>query len=316
MHPYKSQGPGGFQGVFFKFYWPIICEDIFSLISQAFSTDYFDPAVAETLIVLIPKVDCPSTFKEFRPISLCNTIYKVLVNRLRPMLDSIISPFQSSFIPKKGTCDNAIILQEISHMMHKSKRKKGDVAFKIDLQKTYNHVRWDYLKGCLVHFGFPQITIDLIMHCVSSSSLSLIWNGQHLPNFSPTRSLRQEDPLSPYLFAIRMEKLSIAISEAVWAKRWMPIKVTSIGPHFSHLLFADDILLLSKATCSQAKMMADLLQTSAFILDCKVSGFLFSWCAEKEKGENFFIDWDPRNNFFREVFGLPYVKRKSQEGGL
>lgn len=153
-------------------------EDIFSLISDAFSTGYFDPMLAEMVIALIPKVECPSTFKEFRSISLCNTLYKlitrVLVNRLRPMLDSIISPLQSSFIPKRGTCDNAIILQEISYMMHKLKKKKGEVAFKIDLQKAYDHVNWKYLEGCLADFGFPQLIIKLIMHCVSSSSLSLI----------------------------------------------------------------------------------------------------------------------------------------------
>lgn len=124
----------------------------------------------------------------------------MLVNRRRPMLDSIISPLQSSFIPKRGTCDNASFLQEITHMMHKSKKKKGDVAFKIDLQKAYDHVSWDYLRGCLEDFGFPHLTIQLIMHCVTSSSLSLIWNGTRLPNFSPTRGLRQGDPLSPYLF--------------------------------------------------------------------------------------------------------------------
>lgn len=70
MHPYKSPGPDGFQGVFFKFYWHIIQDDIFSLISNVFSTGSFDPIIAETLIALIPKVDCPSNFKEFRPISL------------------------------------------------------------------------------------------------------------------------------------------------------------------------------------------------------------------------------------------------------
>lgn len=112
MHPNKSPGPDDFQGVFFKFYWHILRDDIFSLIAQAFSTGSFDPIIAETLIALIPKVDNPSNFKEFRPIGLCNTIYKlitkVLVNRLRPMLDSIISPLQSSFIPGRGTSDNAI----------------------------------------------------------------------------------------------------------------------------------------------------------------------------------------------------------------
>lgn len=100
-------------------------------------------------------------------------------------------------------------------MTHKSKRKKGDVAFKIDLQKAYDHVSWDYLKGCLEDFGFPPMTINLIMHCVTSSSLSLIWNGKRIENISPSRGLRQGDPLSPYFFVICMEKLSITIFEAV-----------------------------------------------------------------------------------------------------
>ncbi|MCI38985.1 RNA-directed DNA polymerase (Reverse transcriptase), partial [Trifolium medium] len=99
--------------------------------------------------------------------------------------------------------------------MNKSKSKKGDVAFKIDLEKAYDNVNWNYLRSCLQDFGFPPIIIKLIMHCVSSSSLSLIWNGKRLPNFTPTRGLRQGDPLSPYLFVICMEKLSLAISEAV-----------------------------------------------------------------------------------------------------
>lgn len=76
--------------------------------------------------------------------------------------------------------------------------------------------------------------------------------------FHPTRGLRQRDPLSPYLFVICMVKLSIAISEAVQDKRWRPIKVSSNGPNFSHLFFVDDVLLFSKTTCAQAKMMAYL----------------------------------------------------------
>lgn len=127
MQPYKSPGPDGFQGIFFKQYWHIVGDDISHLVVQAFATGTFDPTLSETLIALIPKVDHPGSFKEFRPISLCNTVYKlitkVLVNRMRPMLDSIVSPFQSSFIPKRGTRDNAIILQDIIHAMNKSKKR-------------------------------------------------------------------------------------------------------------------------------------------------------------------------------------------------
>lgn len=93
MHPYKASRPNGFQGILFKQYWHLIGKYVCDLIALAFITGKFDDSIAHTLIVLIPKVEQPSNFKEFRPIILCNTIYKfitkVLVNRLRPMLDQV-----------------------------------------------------------------------------------------------------------------------------------------------------------------------------------------------------------------------------------
>jgi hypothetical protein len=87
MHPFKAPGSDGFQGIFFKQYWHIVGDDMVHLISTAFQTGSFPSSLSETLIALIPKVDCPENFKEFRPISLCNTIYKlitkIMVNRLR-----------------------------------------------------------------------------------------------------------------------------------------------------------------------------------------------------------------------------------------
>lgn len=62
MHPYKSLGPDGFKGVFFRQYRHIIGEDIYSLVSQAFEIGFFYPRLAETLIALIPKVHYPTTF--------------------------------------------------------------------------------------------------------------------------------------------------------------------------------------------------------------------------------------------------------------
>ena len=275
MHAYKSPGPDGFQCIFFKQYWHIVGEDVTTLVTQAFATGTFDPVIAETFIALIPKVDCPQSFKEFRPISLCNTIYKlitkVLVNRLRSFLDQIVGSYQSSFLLGRGTMDNAIILQEVIHLMHKSKKKMGDVVYKIDLEKAYDHVSWTFLRSCLQNFGFPAITIDLIMHCVTASSLSLIWNGTRLPAFTPTRGLHQEDPLSPYLFVICMEFLSHDILKAVELNNWKPVSISRNGPTLSHLFLVDDVLLFTKDTRSQAIMVEGILTNFANMSGLKVN---------------------------------------------
>ena len=87
------------------------------MVKSAFETGIFDHHLAETLVVLIPKVEPLLRFKEVRPISLCNVvakiITKVLVNRMRLFLDEIISTFQNGFIPSRGTSKNVIIAQEV-----------------------------------------------------------------------------------------------------------------------------------------------------------------------------------------------------------
>jgi len=262
MKSYKSPGPDGFHCIFFKQYWHIVGDDNFKLVSSAFRTGFFVPNISDTLIALIPKIDPPQTYKDFRPISLCNITYKiitkVLVDRLRPILDNIIGPYQNSFLQGRGTSDNSIVLQEIVHFMQRSKRKKGYVAFKLDLEKAFDNVNWEFLKSCLYDFGFPNATIKLIMHCVTSSTFYVLWNGNKLPPFKPTHGFRQGDMLSPYLFILCMEKLSFAINNVVLQGHWDPIRLSTTSPHISHLLFADDVLLFTKARKSQLRFIKDL----------------------------------------------------------
>lgn len=96
------------------------------------------------------------------------------------------------------------------------------------------------------------------MHCVTSSTFSILWNGNKMPSFKPSHGLRQGDPLSPYLFILCMEKLSLAINNAVFQGEWEPIQITSTWPQVSHLLFADDVLLFIKARNSQLRFVTDL----------------------------------------------------------
>ena len=184
MKSFKAPGPDGFQPFFFKRYWDIVGDDLWHLVASAFSNGRVDPDIVETLIVLIPKGEQPVHLKNFRPISLCNVIYKVitkvLVNRLRPFLDELVGPLQGSFIPGRGTTDNVVVAQEVLHYMHKTKIKKGVVAFKIDLEKAYDRVNWNFLQETLVDFGFPDIIVRLIMSCVQSSSWLFCGMGQDL----------------------------------------------------------------------------------------------------------------------------------------
>lgn len=275
MGPYKAPGPDGFQPIFFRTYWDIVAKDVWSVVANAFATGSIDQSLSETMIVPIPKVDEPRNLKDFRPIILCNVMFKliskVLVNRIRPYLEDIISPLQSSFIPKRGTTDNALIAQELIHCMHKKKGKSGYLMYKIDFKKAYDRVVWNFLKLTLSEFGFPQQTINLIMNCTTSSSLSLKWNNVKPESFIPTRGLRQGDPMSPYLFVLCMEKLALLIEEKVAANQWLPIKVSKDGPAISHLFFAHDCLLFTKAKASQARLVQQVLDSFCLASGMKIN---------------------------------------------
>ncbi|KAK2354736.1 hypothetical protein QL285_092216 [Trifolium repens] len=173
-----------------------MADDILYLVKTTFHIRYFDTSIFETLRSLITKIDPPITFKDFKPISLCNIVYKiitkVLVLRPRLILDSNIGPYQSTFQPGRATSDNAIVLKEIINSMRKSK-KRGYIAFKFDLENVTDNVNWGFLKSCLHDFGFLDATTRLIMHCVTSSNFSLLWNGNKMLPFKPSHGIKQGD---------------------------------------------------------------------------------------------------------------------------
>ncbi|GLT49358.1 hypothetical protein SLA2020_229210 [Shorea laevis] len=255
MKGLKSPGPDGIQPIFYQKHWEAVSGTLHSFINKSFSDGFFEPTLLQAHTVLIPKGDSPDMIQKFRPICLLNVAYKILskviVNRLRPHLQNLIGPLQSSFLAGRSTTDNIILVQEAIHSMRRLKGKKGALAFKIDLHKAFDSVDWTFLREVLIDFNLPEPLVRLIMFSVTSLQLSIIWNGEELPYFQPQRGLRQGDPLSPYLFIMVMEKFSHMIMSRLHENQWAPFKLSRGGLALSHLFFADDLMLFGTASTTQ-----------------------------------------------------------------
>ena len=129
LKPYKAPRPDGLHVGFFQHFWLVVEDtvknEVWSIVNSGIMPEYLN----KTLITLIPKCKNPESFYNYRPISLCNTIYKmvtkIIVVRIRPFLSKLVSPFQLAFVPRRKGIYNAIIVQEIIHTMTKNKGKRG-----------------------------------------------------------------------------------------------------------------------------------------------------------------------------------------------
>jgi hypothetical protein len=142
---------------------------------------------------------------------------------------------------------------------------------KIDLEKAFDRMEWSFVRRVLIHFGFPPMIIKLILSCISSTSTSLLFNGSKLSFFLASKGLRQGDPLSPYLFILCMEFLGALIDSKCALGDWTKVKASRGGPGFSHVFFADDLLLFAKANDRNCAAIADVLDVFCSMSGQKVS---------------------------------------------
>src|SRR3990170_4589394 len=134
------------------------------------------------------------------------------------------------------------------------------------MMKAYDRLERSYLRAIMAKLGFARQWIDVVMSMVSSVSFSVLFNGEKLDSFIPTRGIRQGDPISPYLFLIAAEGLSCLLKSSSRSS-FAGIKVAPTAPTINHLLFADDTLLLFKANVEGSVAVSNLLD-----IYCRASG--------------------------------------------
>jgi hypothetical protein len=145
MHPSKAPGPDGMSALFYQKYWHIVGDDVTHAVLDFLQSGNMLGCINFTHIVLIPKVISPEFMSQFRPISLCNVIYKiaskVLVNRMKPILPQVIADSQSAFVLGRMITDNVILAFETIHYL-KNLRKgnNAQTAVKLDMSKAYDRV--------------------------------------------------------------------------------------------------------------------------------------------------------------------------------
>jgi hypothetical protein len=199
MGPFKAPGPDSFTASFYQHNWHTVGLEVCEAVLYFLNSCHMDGLINATNIALIPKGNNPSCVTEFRPISLCNVIYKiaskVLANRLKAVLPSVISPYQSAFLPGRLITDNILAAYETLHSMHtKMWSKVGFMGIKLDMSKAYDRVEWEFLEVVMSKLGFSDRWIRLIMECVRTVTYSIIVNGQAVGKITPSRGLRKGDP--------------------------------------------------------------------------------------------------------------------------
>ncbi|GKA08676.1 RNA-directed DNA polymerase, eukaryota [Tanacetum coccineum] len=233
-------------------------------------------------IALIPKILDANMVKDFRPISLIGSLYKIiakiLANRLVGVLGDLVNEVQSAFVADRQILDGPFILDEVLQWCRR--KKKHALIFKVDFEKAFDSVRWDFVDDMLNKFGFGERWRTWIQSCLRSSRGSILVNGSPTEEFQFFRGLKQGDPLSPFLFILIMESLHISFQRMVDAGMFTGIKINSMV-NLSHLFYVDDAIFLSQ----WSELNIDLLVR---VLDCffRASGLRINMCKSKIMGVN------------------------------
>lgn len=257
----KAPGPDGFSVEFFLSSWDLVGADLINAVKDFFVNPILSRQVNSTVISLLHKVPGAAKLSEFRPISLCNIVYKIISkmigSRLKLITPLAVQRNQVGFITGRLLCENVLLASELVADFN----KPGEISrgcLQIDITKAYDNVDWKFVLNILEAFELPEVFITWIRSCVTSPHYSVALNGELVGFFPGEKGLRQGDPISSSLFVLAMDILSKSLDRAA-RNAVFGIHPCCSYPLITHLCFADDMLIFFDGSSDSLREIIDLL---------------------------------------------------------
>jgi hypothetical protein len=249
LHETKTDtapGPDGLPVLFYKKFWPVLKSCVMDILN-GFALGIVDISRLNFgILSLLPKVPGADNIKQFRPIALINVIFKLISKayacRLSPVAHRVISQSQIAFIKGGFIQDGPLALHEIIHEL--KSRNLPAVLLKLDFEKSYDRVNWQFLREVMLAKGFEPAFIHRIMQLVTGGQTDISINGEVGPYFRNKRGVRQGDPISPLLFNFVADALAVILDRAKEAGHIQGVVQHLIPGGVSHLQYADDTMVL------------------------------------------------------------------------
>ncbi|KAL0427915.1 UNVERIFIED_CONTAM: hypothetical protein Slati_2966300 [Sesamum latifolium] len=261
----KAPGPDGLVG-FYKVAWPVIGNDITVAVQDFFITGKLLKQVNATLLTLIPTVSAPTSVTDYGPISCCNVLYKIIikiiVQRMHGVIGKLVNPSQNAFVPSRRISYNIRLAQELFSSYNRW-NLPPQCTLKVDLRKAYATIEWNFVYASLGLFGFPERMIGWIQECLSTAAYYVSLNGELHGFFKGARGLRQDDPMSSYLFVLAMEILHLLLLQRVEQSEHFQFHWLCKDVDLLSLCFTDDLLLFCRADEHLVMLFRDRLQLFA-----------------------------------------------------
>lgn len=258
-----APGPDGIPVFFYTEFWGTVGPDVMETLDRFHRGVCNMDRLNRSYVVLIPKINGAAEVRDFRPISLSNSIYliiaKVLANRLRRFMDNLISPFQSAFIPGRQMTDSAVIAGEVIAAWQRNATE--GFLWKVDFAKAYDTLDWRFLWVVLRRRGFPPIWIKWMKLCVKTHSFAILVEGQPVGGWiSPQRGVRQGCPLAPLLFILAADVLAICTNRVCARGLLRGFQTPSCQQGIPLLQYADDTMFLMEGSSAAAAKVSMLME--------------------------------------------------------